>query len=221
MRDVVVGIVAVVVGLLFCFRGYLMMRVIIPIWGAFAGFVLGAGVVASVTGDRFLAGVAAWVVGAVVGLVFGMLAYLYYEVSILVGVTAIGFMLGTTAMVALNVRWTWLIVLVGVLVGVLLGLLAVVGDLPMLLLTVLTALGGSSTAVGGAMLLAGAVDTDDLTESNVVDLVQDRPAWWFLYAGLAVAGLILQFRVLRQVEATARAEWERSGGRQLRASSDS
>jgi hypothetical protein len=216
MRDVALGIVAVVVGLLFCLRGYLMMRVIIPIWGAFAGFVLGAGAVASITGEGFLASVAAWISGALVALVFGLLAYLYYEVSVFVGVTAIGFMLGTTAMVALNVRWTWVIVLVGVLVGGALGVVAIVGNLPMLLLTVLTAFGGSSAAVGGAMLLAGAVDAEDFTEADVVTLVEDRPAWWILYVVLAVVGLVMQLRVIRRVEATARAEWERSGGRQLR-----
>jgi hypothetical protein len=216
MRDVALGIVAVVVGLLFCLRGYLMMRVIIPIWGAFAGFVLGAGAVASITGEGFLASVAAWISGALVALVFGLLAYLYYEVSVFVGVTAIGFMLATTAMVALNVRWTWVIVLVGVLVGGALGVVAIVGNLPMLLLTVLTAFGGSSAAVGGAMLLAGAVDAEDFTEADVVTLVEDRPAWWILYVVLAVVGLVMQLRVIRRVEATARAEWERSGGRQLR-----
>ena len=43
MRDVVFGLMAVVVGITFCFRGYLTMRVVIPMWGAFSGFALGAG----------------------------------------------------------------------------------------------------------------------------------------------------------------------------------
>ena len=45
MQDVVVGLLAIAVGALFAFRGYFAMRVIIPIWGAFAGFMLGAGLV--------------------------------------------------------------------------------------------------------------------------------------------------------------------------------
>ena len=34
MKDIVVGVLAVLVGALFCFRGWLAMRVVIPIWGA-------------------------------------------------------------------------------------------------------------------------------------------------------------------------------------------
>ena len=42
MKDIIVGIVAILVGALFCFRGWLAMRVVIPIWGAFGGFVFAA-----------------------------------------------------------------------------------------------------------------------------------------------------------------------------------
>ncbi len=45
MNDILFGTLAVLIGAVFCFRGYFAMRIIIPIWGAFAGFVLGAGVV--------------------------------------------------------------------------------------------------------------------------------------------------------------------------------
>lgn len=114
MADALLGFVFVVVGVAFCFRGYLAMRVIIPIWGAFSGFMLGAGLVASLAGEGFLASLLGWLVGLGVAVVFGALAYLYYEISVFIAMSAIGFALGTAAMVALGVRWSWLIVLVGV-----------------------------------------------------------------------------------------------------------
>lgn len=46
METAVLGILAVLIGALLCFRGYLAFRAVIAVWGAFAGFVLGAGVVA-------------------------------------------------------------------------------------------------------------------------------------------------------------------------------
>ena len=101
MHDVVLGLLALAVGLLFCFRGYLTMRVIIPIWGTFAGFVLGAAIVSSSSGDGFLRTGLSWIVGAVVGLLFGVLAYLYFEVSVVLAMAAIGFSLGVSAMVAI------------------------------------------------------------------------------------------------------------------------
>ncbi|MGB3409909.1 MAG: DUF4203 domain-containing protein [Microthrixaceae bacterium] len=217
MSDVILGIIAIAVGTLFCFRGYLTMRLVIPIWGAFVGFSVGAGVVAAATGDQFLAGAVAWLVGALVALVFAALAYLYYEISVAVAMAGIGFMLGSSAMVALNVTWTWLIVLVGVILAMLLGLVAIVGDLPMIILTVLTATAGATAVVGGLMLLVGAMDSVDLDRANVVSRVQDKPGWWLLYVLVAIAGIVSQSRTLRSLEYSLREQWAADGGRQFRA----
>lgn len=76
--DVVLGVLAVVLGIALAARGYLAVRLVIPIWGAFQGFVIGAGLVAANTDDGFLEGLLAWVVGLVVALAYGYLAYAYY-----------------------------------------------------------------------------------------------------------------------------------------------
>jgi len=39
VSDIILGLLALAVGALFCFRGYLTMRLVIPVWGAFAGFL--------------------------------------------------------------------------------------------------------------------------------------------------------------------------------------
>jgi hypothetical protein len=215
MNDVVLALLAIGIGALFCFRGYLTMRIVIPIWGAFTGFALGAGLVAGATGDGLLANFGAWAAGMGLALVFGLLAYAYYEISIVIGMAAVGFALGSTLMVGLDVEWTWLIVLVGVLVATLLAVVAVVGSLPMLLLTVLSALAGSSAMVGGIMLLTGAFDGDDLTRAGVVDRIDESPAWWLLYFVLAIVGVASQMRTLESMQATLREQWEASGGREL------
>jgi hypothetical protein len=46
---IVLGAIAVLIGALLCFRGYVTMRLIISLFGAFVGFLLGAGLVAGVT----------------------------------------------------------------------------------------------------------------------------------------------------------------------------
>ena len=43
MVEIILGLVAIVVGLLFCFGGAPLMRIVITIWGALAGFGLGSG----------------------------------------------------------------------------------------------------------------------------------------------------------------------------------
>jgi hypothetical protein len=221
MTDVLLALLAIAAGAVFCFRGYLTMRIVIPIWGAFVGFAVGAGALAAITGDGFLANVASWIAGVVVAAVFSALAYLYYEVSITITMAGVGFLLGASVMVALNITWSWLIVLVGVMAGVSLAAFAIVGNLPMVVLTVLTATGGSTAIVGGLMLLTDAIDASDLDEGSVVARIQDDPAWWLLYALIAVLGVGSQLKALRArrddgIGASVRQQWRADGGNELR-----
>ncbi len=205
MNDILLGLLAIVVGGVFCFRGYFAMRIIIPIWGAFAGFVLGAGIV---SGDKeFLSTALSWIVGLAVALVFGLIAYLYYEVAVFIGMTAIGFVLGTGVMAFLGVTWSWLIILVGVVTAAVLAFVAIVGDMPMVLLTILTALAGATVTTTGLMLLFGVVDTADFNENVTTQKVNDDWWWYATYIGLAIAGAISQFRANDEREATLRAAW--------------
>jgi len=217
MQDWIVGLLAIAVGALFCFRGFMTMRIVIPIWGAFTGFFLGAGLISALTDDGFLGSALAWIVGIAAALLFGAIAYLYYEVSVMLAMGAIGFSIGTSVMVAVGVTWSWLIVLVGVLVGVVLALAAIVGDLPTVLLVVLTALGGASIIVFGVMLLTGVIDTADLESVSTTQQLEDDWWWYGLYVVIAVVGGIAQIRHADRVSATMRQTWADAGGREFRA----
>jgi hypothetical protein len=217
VSDVLIGILAVVIGLGFCFRGYLAMRVIIPLWGAFAGFMLGAGLVDAFDDTGFLATVLGWVVGAVLAVVFGLLAYLYYEVAVVIGMSAIGFALGTGAMVALGVTWSWVIILVGVGVGALLAVIAIVADLPMAILSVLTATGGATVIVAGLMLIIGVVDLEEFDSAATTQRLADDWWWYAIYIALVVAGLVSQMRSTMALRQSLRETWAASGGKHLRA----
>ena len=211
--DIAFGVLLLLVGAAFCFQGYLALRLLIPIWGALVGFSVGAGLVAAVNDERFLATALGWIVGLVVAVVFALLAYLYDAVSVVLAMGAIGFLLGTSVMDAFDVQWEWLVVLVGIAAGVLLAVLAVVADLPMVLLVVLDALGGASAMVGALMLLTGAVDTDEFTSDEVIASA-DRDWWWTaLYVVLAVAGIVVQVRATDRWRMSMRRAWEADRGR--------
>ncbi|MBI4935358.1 MAG: DUF4203 domain-containing protein [Actinobacteria bacterium] len=217
MKDVIVGIVAILVGALFCFRGWLAMRLVIPIWGAFAGFVLGAGVIQGWTGDGFLSTTLSWVVGIVVGLVFGVLAYLYYEVSVIVAMAFIGFAIGVGVMSAIGVTWSWVLVIVGIAVGLVLAWFSIISDLPTGLLMALTALGGASAITGGVMLLVNRVNVDDFANGTTTkDLLKDNPWWYVLYIGLVIAGVGAQIVFREKIERSLRDTWTDQGGRHIR-----
>jgi hypothetical protein len=216
LDDILVGIIALIVGLVFCFTGYFAMRVVIPIWGGFAGFMLGAGLVDNFTDEGFLATALGWVVGIALALLFALLAYFYYEISVVIAMAAIGFTIGSTVMVALGVTWSWVIVLVGVAVGALLAVIAVVGDLPMVLLTVLTALAGAAAAVTGLMLVFGVISLTDFDSETTTQRLDDDWWWYAIYGALVIAGIIAQVRSTTSLRASMRAAWAESGGGQMR-----
>ena len=216
MGDFLLGVAAAGIGALFCFRGYLTMRIVIPIWGAFAGFFVGSGLVAGLGGEDFLASAAAWLLGIALAVVFGILAYAYYEVCVALALSAVGFVISTSVLVALGVTWSWLIVLVGVAVGILLAVGAIVADLPMVVLTVLTALAGASVTIGGLMLIVGTIDGVDLGEGASTEVLDGSPWWYALYLALAIGGIVVQLMALDSVEASMRESWAEDGGRQMR-----
>ncbi|HET8739057.1 MAG TPA: DUF4203 domain-containing protein [Acidimicrobiia bacterium] len=216
MGDVIVGLLAIVVGAAFCLRGYLAMRLIIPIWGAFTGFMLGASLVDLWEDSGFLATALGWIVGLVLALVFGLLAYLYYEVCVVIAMAAIGFALGTGFMVAIGVSWSWLIILIGVAVAVVLGFVAIVADLPMAILSLLTAAGGAVVVIAGLMLVFGVIDLDAFDSVATTERIQDSWWWYALFLALTITGMVAQMRTTMELRTSLRESWETSGGRQLR-----
>lgn len=207
MEAIIIGGLAILIGGLLCFRGYTALRIVIAIWGSFAGFMLGSGLVAAFTDGGWLGTGLGWAVGVVVAVVFGLIAYLYYAVSVVIGMAAIGFSLGSVTMAAIGVDWTWLVILVGVAVGVLLAVLAIVGDLPMLILTLLGAFAGSSVMVAGLLLVTGVIDRAALTDPATTQTLQ--LGWWWnaAYLGLAVAGIVVQLRSEAARRGTLRQQW--------------
>ena len=207
MTDILFGVLALLAGALLCFRGQLVLRLVFPIWGAFAGFGFGAGLVAGFSDDHFLGTVLGWILGAVFALVFGLFAYLYYAVGVVIAMASIGFALGSGLVVALGIDWNWVAVTIGVLAGALVGVGAILTDVPMLLLIVLSSAAGAVAMVTGAMLLTGAVDTGAFTDSTFTGRVDDDWWWYAAFLVLAVAGVLSQARNAVALRRSMRDSW--------------
>ena len=70
LATITLALFAVLLGVAFCFAGYRFFLVMLPIWGFFAGFWLGAQTTVLLFGDGFLATTTGWVVGFVAGIIF-------------------------------------------------------------------------------------------------------------------------------------------------------
>ncbi len=205
MDAIVVGIIAVLIGALLCFRGYVTMRLVISLFGAFAGFMLGFGLFA---GNSSGAGQVAlsWLAGIVGAVLFGLLAYFSYQLAVIIGMAGIGFTLGTSVMAMVSSASSFLTLTVGVIAGVLLAILAVTTNLPAVLLVVLTALAGASVATSGVAMLVGAMTLDRLTSQGFTQ-IPGGIGWTVLYLALAVLGLISQLRAISGRHRSMRQQW--------------
>ena len=207
MDTIVVGIVAVVIGALLCFRGYVTMRLIISLFGAFVGFLLGAGLVAGITASTFGQLAISWLVGIVGAVIFGVLAYFSYQLAVVIGMAGIGFTIGTSLMAAFGAGAGFGAIAVGVIAGVLLAILAITTNLPAVILVLLTALAGASVATTGVMIMAGSVGVDQLTGEGMADPTANGWSWLALYVVLALLGIVAQLRALSGRHRSMRQQW--------------
>jgi hypothetical protein len=120
---------------------------------------------------------------------------------------ALGFTLGTSIMAAFHIPWSWLTVGVGVAVGILLAVIAIAGDLPAILLAILTALGGASVTVFGLMLLFGVLNSGQFTAGDVTRTLDAQWWWYVLYAAFAIVGVIAQGSRLSRMKRSMRQQW--------------
>lgn len=189
----VVGLVTLIAGALFCFRGGAALRALLAVWGGFVGFVLGAEVAASVTGEQPFTGPGGWI-GALLGaLVLGSLAYAFYALAVVLSVGSMGFSLGALLAAILGAPDPWAGV-VGLAAAIGLAVVALATELPRLLLTVFAAVVGAVAMVGALLLLFGRLGVGQLTPGGVWDAVAASPWWAAAVVVLAVLGTIVQSR---------------------------
>src|SRR3954451_11663670 len=102
MADILLGLLAIIAGGAMLLAGQFVLRLVIPIWGFFAGFAFGAGIVANFADEHFLGTVLGWVLGLVFAVIFAVLAYLYYYVAIVLAMGAAGFAIGSGFIIAIG-----------------------------------------------------------------------------------------------------------------------
>jgi hypothetical protein len=207
MADIILGVLAILAGGVMLYAGHLVLRLVLPIWGFFAGFAFGAGLVAGIADERFLGTLLGWALGLLFALLFAVLAYLYYAVAVILAMGAFGFAIGSGLVVALGIDWSWVAVLVGVTLGIVVALVSVLANMPMLVLVVFSSLAGAVGVVAGLMLLVGSLESADFTREAFTDSVQDSWGWYLLLVALFVVGVVAQARQRAMMRRTIQEVW--------------
>jgi hypothetical protein len=205
MQALIVGILLIVLGGAVAMYGTRLFYVLLPVWGFLAGFVLGAQLFATIFGEGFLATIAGWGVGLVTGLVFAVIAGVWYWAAIVILAGGVGWAVGTGLLAAIGMTDGILSLVAGAVVAAVFAIVAIVIDAPTLLVAVLTSIGGAAYSIAGVLMVLGRVELGGLANGAVAAL------WGFplaVAAWLIVAAVALGYQLL---EARARSTDLRAG----------
>lgn len=192
-----VGLIALLIGIAFCFSGYRFFRFLMPLWGFLAGFSLGASAVTVLFGGGFLATALGWIVGIVVGLILASLVYFFYTLAVVILGASVGYWVGTGLMTAIGLsQQGFLALIVGVILAVIFAILTLSLNLPKVLIIVFSALGGASTIIAGILLLLGRIPLASLQfEYGTIEaIIRGSGFWGLVWIILAIAGIVAQWR---------------------------
>ena len=206
-QDFLIGALVLLVGAAFCFVGYRFFRILIAIWGFFAGFNLGAGAMTALFNNAFLGTTTGIVLGLVIGLVFAALAYFFYYFAVVLLGASVGYSIGTGLMAAIGLNPSGFVsVIVGIAVAVVLALIILLFNLPKILIMVFTALGGAVAMLAGLLILLGQVKVAYLQYGDAVALVKASWFWSIVAIALAAVGFLAQWRINQEYTM----EWSQS-----------
>jgi hypothetical protein len=196
---IIVAILALLLGAALCFAGYRLFLVLLPIWGFFAGFWLGAEGVSLLFGGGFLATVTGWVVGFVIGLFGALLSYLFYILGVAIVAAGFGAALGSGFMQAIGFEPGFMVAVVAVISAIIMAGLVVLLNIQKYVIIAITAIGGANAMILSVLLLLGRVSLDSLpgAGSSIRPILQDSWFWLIAWIILAVIGIVAQIRVNR------------------------
>jgi hypothetical protein len=197
--NMAVGVVAILIGILSCFLGYRVFRIVLPILGFIVGLGLGAQLAAAFFGEPYLSSLTSWVIAIVVGLAFATIAFIWWYVSVALTIAGLGYAIGYGVAIGVGVGATTS-TLVGIVVAVAAALAAVVLRIPIAIVIVMSAFWGASAILGGALLLMGRIDVVDLRNGSVDVVIGESTVLLLVWLALAVVGMAVQWMTRPEVE---------------------
>jgi hypothetical protein len=189
------GLIALLFGLVLAFAGYRLFLVLLPIWGFFFGFGLGAQSIQALFGDAFLATITSWVVGFIVAAVFAVLAYLFYVFA----VALISFSLGYTATVGvltaigLPLAGGFIAWIIAVVVGAALAFVVLRFNIQKVVIELATAFLGAGAIVGVFLALFGGLPSSELVNNPVAVALKNSPFWMLVFIILGIVAYVVQY----------------------------
>jgi hypothetical protein len=194
------GLIGLLFGLAVTFGGYRLFLILLPIWGFFFGFFLGAETLQAIFGIGFLATMTSWVGGFIVGAIFAILSYLFYIFAVAVLSFSAGYGLAVGILEAIGLNFGFLLWLIAVVVGLAVAVVVLVLNIQKYAVIVITALGGTAAIIYTLLALFGGFSLVELLLGPVRLAIQNSFWWLLFFVVLAGAGIVVQIRANQRFE---------------------
>jgi len=172
--EILAGIVVAVIGLAVCFLGLRFWFILLPVFGAITGFVLGARIMQDVFGTGFLSTATSWVIGIIVGIAFALLSYFIWYAGAIIMAGAVGASLFTGVLQAIiHDPWGWVHFIVALIGAIVFAVGALMLNLPIYIIIVNSALGGAALAITGVLMTFGTIELEELANGATVAVVNE------------------------------------------------
>jgi hypothetical protein len=200
VTETVIGVLAIAIGLLACFAGYRVFRIVLPILGFLVGLGIGAQLAEALFNEPYLGSVLSWVIAIVVGLVAATIAFVWWYVSVALAIAGLGYAIGYGAAAGLGVGATAALV-IGVALGVLFAIAAIVLRIPTGIVIVVSAFWGASALLGGVLVLLGRIEPSELRNGTVDVVIADSLVMLAIWLAIGIAGAVVQWMTTPRAEA--------------------
>ena len=208
LEGIVVGLLALGIGLAWAFYGLKVFVILLPIWAFFFGLTSGAQWMQGIFGEGFFSTVLSWGVGIAFGAVLAVISYLWYYAAITIAGGALGYMLGVGFMDAILPDAAFIGIVIGLIVGAVFAAATFLLGVPAWLIIIFSGISGAAAAVNGVLILVGRIQVDDLSHGILGGLLTDATIGVIAWVVLAVVAIFWQMRDIgRSVTTVERTEY--------------
>ena len=194
LEGIVIGLLALGIGLGWAFYGLKVFTILLPIWAFFFGLTSGAQWSQDIFGQGFLSTVLSWGIGLVFGAVLAVISYLWYYAAVTIAGGALGYILGVGFMDWLGIDAAILGIIVGLIVGAVFAAATFLLGVPAWLIIIFSGITGAAAAVNGVLILLGRIHVEDLSSGVVNGLLTDTTIGIIAWVVLSVAAIYWQMR---------------------------
>jgi hypothetical protein len=163
LESIVIGLLAIVIGLAWAFYGLKLFTILLPIWAFFFGLIAGAQWGQDVFGQSgIFTTVLSWGIGLIFGIVLAAIAFFWYYAAIVILGGAVGYALGIGFFEWLGLGTGFIAIVIALIVGAIFAIGTFVLGVPVVLVMVFSAFSGAAAVVNGVLIFLGQVKLDQL-----------------------------------------------------------